>query len=101
MSRSRLPREEIQICIIAILVTCVIAANQVTGGGLGGWAGSYAYWFCRIFIQTALFIATLYTIEKYALNKISQWVIFLLAVTISLIPFALAINKFRSHYRAA
>lgn len=94
MRRAKLPREDIQICVVAGLAACIIAANEVTGGGLVGWAGSYAYWLTRIFIEAALFVAVLSSIEKYTADRLSGWLLYSAAVVVSLIPFALAITSF-------
>ncbi len=87
-------REEILIGVIALAIACVLAANQVTGGGVAGWLRSYAYWIPRIAMEAALFFMALVAIEKYASNRLSNMGIAALAFLISLVPFTLAITSF-------
>jgi hypothetical protein len=87
-----LHRDDVIVCSLALLIACVLAANQITQGGLLGWLASYAYWIVRIFIEAALFFTALNAIEKYLASKFSTPFIYLLSVLVSLIPFTLVIT---------
>lgn len=94
MNSNHSSREEGILCIVALLVACVLAANQVTEGGLVGWLSSYAYWCTRIAIESALFFMVLLAVEKYTTARLSEVWSFMLAYFVSLIPFVLAITSF-------
>ncbi len=94
MNHSKPPHEEIRIGVLAMMIACVIAANEITEGGFTGWAGSYAYWITRILIEASLFMAALYSVENFARDKLAGPLIYASAIVISLLPFALAITSF-------
>jgi hypothetical protein len=94
VNKKPLASEEVTVCAIALLAACILAANEVGGGGLVGWVGGYAYWLARIAIETALFFMALVLIEKYLSDRLSQGAIFALAWLVSLVPFTLAITTF-------
>lgn len=87
-------REELKVCIIALLAALVLASNEVTQNGLVGVAGSYAYWIIRTFIEAVCFLAALYALERYSPEQWPNWTVYSLAILLSLVPFTLAITSF-------
>lgn len=83
--------EEIRIGLIAVLAALLLAANEVTQGGIQGLVSTYAYWVVRILIESTLFVATLYAIERFVPESSRRLVVYPTSILISLIPFTLAI----------
>lgn len=77
--------------IIVLLVAWLLAAHQSAQYEIFGVLGTYLYWTCRIFIEAALFIAVLLTLERY-LKSIPEWAGYALAMLLSLVPFTLSIT---------
>lgn len=84
--------EEFWIVAVVLLVAWLLAAHQSTRSVAFGLAGSYLYWACRILIEAAFFVAVLLAVERYFKSLLSQWMRYLLAIVLSLIPFTLAIT---------
>ena len=85
--------EETRIGLIAILAALLIAANEVTQGGIQGLVSTYAYWGVRILIESTLFVATLYALERLFPKSPRHPLIYASAIIISLLPFTLAITS--------
>lgn len=82
-----------QIAILAFLSACLLAANEVTQGGVYGLLTTYLYWIFRIIIEASFFVATLYSIERFVGESQKTLVIYALSILLSLIPFTLAITS--------
>ncbi len=85
--------EEIRIGLVAVLAALLLAANEVTQGGIQGLISSYAYWVIRILIESTLFIATLYAIERFVPYTHRRLAVYASSILISLILFTLAITS--------
>jgi len=79
--------------LVAVLAALLLAANEVTQGGVQGLLSTYAYWFVRILIESTLFVAILYAIERFVPENPQRLVVYATAFIISLIPFTLAITS--------
>ncbi len=93
MDKNLYNSEEFRIGIIAILAALLIAANEVTQGGVQGLISTYAYWVVRVLIESVFFVATLYAIEKFIPDTAHHLVVYAASMFISLIPFTLAITS--------
>lgn len=82
-----------RIGLVALLAALLLAANEVAQGGILGLFGSYLYWVVRISIESALFVATLYALEKFVPPSSPRLMVYAASILISLFPFALAITS--------
>ena len=84
--------EEFWIVTIAMLVAFMLAANHSTQVANLGVIGNYLYWTCRILTEAAFFIGVLFAVEQYLKHRQREWVNYLLAMLLSLLPFTLSVT---------
>lgn len=86
--------EERWMGIVALLSALLLAASELSSNGISELFHHYAYWLVRILIESSLFVAVLYAIEKKFIQTIPRVYIYILSILLSLVPFTLAITSF-------
>lgn len=92
LRRDLLRLEEFWIVMLALLAAWTLAAHQDAYYAVFGVLGSYLYWTFRILIETAFFTAALFAVRKYFGRWLSAGACCATAISLSLIPFTLAVT---------
>ena len=89
-----LSKEQSYTAITAIVAALLIAASNVGQTSSASLLGGYSYWIVRIAIEGALFIMVRDSVERLFGGSQPDWMVFIAAVLLSLVPFVLAITTF-------
>lgn len=72
----------------------LLASHQLSQNTELGLVVNYVYWICRVLVEAGIFVAVLVGIERYLGQLMPEWGLFVMAIVVSLVPFALSITAF-------